>query len=76
MTDSLRGGSFVRLLSPHGASSSAGTEDAQLGMGLPLLYVNLARHVIPRKLVGGETEIGSSIEVVVAWKIIYRISGK
>lgn len=57
-------------------SLSAGTERAWLGVVLPPLYVNLAKHVILRKLVGGETEIGSFIEVVVAWRIIYRISGK
>lgn len=45
-------------------------------MVLPLLYINLAKHVILRKLVGGDTEIGSFIEVLVTWKSIYRISGK
>lgn len=45
-------------------------------MLLPPLYVHLAKHVILRKLVGGETEIGSFIEVVVTWEIIYRISGE
>lgn len=42
----------------------------------PQLDVNLAKHVIRRKLVGGETEIGRFIEVMVTWTIIYRISGK
>lgn len=56
-------------LSSRGRGSLAGTV-------LPLLYVPSAKHVILRKLVGGETEIGSFTEVVVAWKIIYRISGK
>lgn len=53
-----------------------GTENLRLGVLLPPLYVHLAKRVILRKLVGGETEIGSFIEVVVTWEIIYRISGK
>lgn len=51
-------------------------EKVWLGILLPPLYVHLAKRVILRKLVGGETEIGSFIEVVVAWEIIYRISGE
>lgn len=46
------------------------------GQSSPQLDVNLAKHVIRRKLVGGETEIGRFIEVMVTWTIIYRISGK
>lgn len=57
-------------------SLSAGVEEPCLDMVLPPLYINLAKHVILRKLVGGDIEIGSFIEVFVTWKSIYRISGK
>lgn len=56
--------------------SSAGAEIPGFGVVLPWLYINLAKHVIRRKLVGGKTEIGSCIEVIVTYRIIYRISGK
>lgn len=36
---------------------------------LPGLHINLAQHVILRKLVGGETEIGSFIEVTVTRRL-------
>lgn len=57
-------------------SVSAGTEGPGSAEGFSQLYIHLAKHVILRKLVGGETEIGSFTEVIVTWQVIYRISGK
>lgn len=49
-------------LSSEFISSAGGMDSAEY---LSQLYVNLGKRVILRKLVGGETEIGSFIEVTV-----------
>lgn len=49
-------------LSPEFISSARGMDSAEY---FSQLYVNLGKRVILRKLVGGETEIGSFIEVTV-----------
>lgn len=49
-------------LSPEFISRARGMDSAE---SFSQLYVNLAKRVILRKLVGGETEIGSFIEVTV-----------
>ena len=79
----LQGCSFISARSPSSTGSAersarcpSGTEAPWRGVALLWLDINLAQHVILRKLVGGETEKGSFIEVVVSWEIIYRISGK